>query len=72
MKKANFKSKQVVCIQGLDLPMGCVVLKLKLSQDFWLGTVEQDNQAEDREFSSGELRPLTQHEIGPREARKKT
>ena len=63
-QKPKFRVGQVVCVDGVDMPMGAVVLKLKLSGEMWLGTVEQDNNPDDREFSVGELRALTRKERG--------
>jgi hypothetical protein len=62
--RRKFTSGQVVCIVGMDMPMGAVVLKLELSDNMWLGTVEQDNGPDDMEFSVGELRRLSNVECG--------
>jgi len=64
MRKPKFTEGQLVKIKDIDLPMGAVVIKLKLSSDMWLATVEQDNRVDDREFSSGDLRRLTDRECG--------
>ena len=64
MKNPKFRVGQVVCIVGIEMPMGAVVLKMKLSGEMWLGTVEQDSNPDDREFSTGELRRLTDLERG--------
>jgi len=64
--RANFRVGQVVAIRGLGFPVGCVVLKLKLSDHMWLGTVECANKEDDREFTEGELRSITAGEYGVR------
>ena len=67
----KFRVGQVVCLTEFAMPVGAVVLKLRMPNGMWLGTVEQDNHEDDREFVENELRPLTTRESGQRQRKGK-
>ena len=68
-RKAKFEQFQVACIVGMEPPMGLVVIERDNADETWGVDVEVDGKLENRTMTSGELRPLTAKEIGPRRER---
>ncbi len=65
-RKAKFEQFQVACIVGMEPPMGLVVIERDNADETWGVDVEVDGKLENRTMTSGELRPLTAKEIGPK------
>jgi hypothetical protein len=50
----------------MDMPQGCAVITLKVSKDVWQAKVETVGQIVEQDYMTGDFRPLTAREIGPR------
>ena len=64
--KAAFHLGQIVCVRGLDMPLGCAKIVAREGEDKWRIEIEIDGKVDSTMRVTGDLRRLTRLEWGPK------